>query len=138
MKILHLGLYAFRKTNIKGWAMFRNNFKIALRSLVKRRGYSLLNIFGLAIGVTCCLLIVQYVSNERSYDKFNNQARNIVRLRLDEYEQGKLAWKSATVFPAIGPALKNEFPEVEDFCRLIDAELLLSNDQTDVKFNEKK
>ena len=106
--------------------MFRNYFKIALRNLARRRGYSLLNIFGLAIGITCCLLIFQYVSYEKSYDKFNGAAKDIVRLRLDNYEQGKLAWKSATVYPAIGPTLKKEFPEVEDFCRLHYASLLLS------------
>ncbi|HLK31238.1 MAG TPA: ABC transporter permease [Puia sp.] len=118
--------------------MFKSYFKIALRNLTKRRGYALLNIFGLAIGVTCCLLIFQYVSYERSYDKFSNDVNNIVRIRLDSYQQGKLAWKSATSYPAIGPTLKKEFPEVEDFCRLHDAELLLSNEQKNVKFNERK
>ena len=118
--------------------MFKSYFKIALRNLTKRRGYALLNIFGLAIGVTCCLLIFQYVSYERSYDKFNEPAKNIIRLRLDSYQQGKLAFKSATIYPAIGPTLKKEFPEVEDFCRLHDAELLLSNEQKNVKFYEKK
>ena len=118
--------------------MFKSYFKIALRNLTKRRGYALLNIIGLAIGVTCCLLIFQYVSYEKSYDKFNDAARNIVRIRLDSYQQGKLAWKSATSYPAIAPTLKKEFPEVEDFCRLHDAELLLTNEQKDVKFNEKK
>ncbi len=118
--------------------MLRNYFKIAFRNLTKRRGYALLNIFGLAIGITCCLLIFQYVAYEKSYDKFNKASRNIVRLRLDSYQQGKLAWKSATIYPAIGPTLKKEFPEVEDFCRLHDAELLLANPDNNVKFNEKK
>ena len=118
--------------------MIRNYLKIAFRNLTKRKGYALLNIFGLAIGITCCLLIFQYVSFERSYDKFIQPNKDIVRLRLDSYQQGKLAWKSATIYPAIGPTLKKEFPEVEDFCRLYDAELLLSNQQNNVKFNEKK
>src|SRR5579871_2974761 len=118
--------------------MFGNYFKIAIRNLTRRRGYALLNIFGLAIGVTCCLLIFQYVSYEKSYEKFNKEAGDIVRLRLDQYQQGQLAWKSATIYPAIGPTLKKEFPEVEDFCRLHDAELLLSNPEKDIKFNEKK
>ena len=62
----------------------------------------------------------------------------IVRLRLDSYEQGKLAWKSATSYPACGPSMKRDFPEVEDFCRLIDANLLLSNDERNIKFQEDK
>src|SRR5450432_3210463 len=118
--------------------MLKNYLKIAFRNLTSRKGYTLLNILGLAIGVTCCLLIFQYVSYERSYEKFNDAAKNIVRLRLDSYQQGKLAWKSATIYPAIGPTLKKEFPEVENFCRLHDAELLFSNDEKNVKFNEKK
>ncbi|HLY69337.1 MAG TPA: ABC transporter permease [Puia sp.] len=118
--------------------MLKNYFKIAVRNLTRRMSYTLLNIFGLAIGVTCCLLIFQYVSYERSYEKFNKQSGDIVRIRLDEYQQGQLAWKSATIYPAIGPTLKKEFPEVEDFCRLHDAELLLSNPEKDIKFNEKK
>jgi len=118
--------------------MYRNYLKIAFRNLTRRKGYALLNIFGLAIGVTCCLLIFQYVSYERSYEKFNDKAPDVVRLRLDDYHQGKLAWKSATIYPAIGPTLKKEFPEVEEFCRLHDAESLFSNDKKNVKFNEKK
>lgn len=118
--------------------MFKNYLKIAFRNLTSRKGYALLNILGLAIGVTCCLLIFQYVSYERSYDSFNSQSSNIVRLRLDEYQQGNLAWKSATSYPAIGPTLKKEFPEVENFCRLHDAELLLANEEKNVKFTEKK
>ena len=118
--------------------MFSSYLKIAFRNLSKRMGYSLLNIVGLAIGITCCLLIFQYVSFERSYDRFPKRANDIVRLRLDSYQQGKLSWKSATIYPAIGPTMKKDFPEVEDFCRLIDAELLLSNEEKNVRFNELK
>ncbi len=122
----------------KSFFMLTNYLKLAFRNLTKRKGYSLLNIAGLAIGIACCLLIFQYVAFERSYDSFPEKADQIVRLRLDSYQQGKLAWKSATSYPAFGPTLKKDFPEVEDFCRLIDANLLLSNDERNVKFNEEK
>ncbi len=118
--------------------MIKNYFKLALRNLARRRAYSLLNILGLAIGITCCLLIFQYVAFERSYDQFEENAGNIVRLRLDSYRQGKLAWKSATSYPAFGPTMKADFPEVENFCRLHDAELVLSNENRQVKFKEEK
>ena len=65
------------------------------------------------------------------------QAR-VFRLRLDAYQQGKLAWQSATSFPAIGPAMKKEFPEVQQFGRLIDADLLLTNPEKNIKFTENK
>src|SRR6267378_3837895 len=118
--------------------MLKNYLTLAFRNLFKRKGYSVLNILGLAIGATCCLLIFQYVSFERSFDKFPRKAKQIVRLRLDSYQQGKLSWQSATVYPAFGPTMKRDFPEVEDYCRLIDANLLLSNDERNVKFNEEK
>src|SRR5215510_12965723 len=116
--------------------MIKNYFKLAFRNLSKRRGYSLLNIAGLAIGIACSILIFQYVAYERSFDNFAQD--RIVRLRLDSYQQGKLSWKSATVYPAFGPTMKKDFPELEDFCRLIDADLLLSNDAKNVKFTENK
>src|SRR5579872_7262135 len=118
--------------------MLKNHLRLAWRNLLKRKGYSALHIFGLAIGITCCLLIFHYVAYERSYDTFQPNTDRIFRLRLDNYQQGKLAWQSATVYPAIGPAMKKEFPEVENFCRLIDAELLLSNPEKNIKFNELK
>src|SRR5438046_3128968 len=118
--------------------MISSYLKIAFRNLLKRKSYSILNVLGLAIGIACCLLIFQYVAFERSYDKFEPQAGRIIRLRLDSYQQGKLAWKSATSYPAFGPTLKKDYPEVEDYCRLIDANVLLSNDARNVKFNEEK
>lgn len=75
--------------------MIGNYFKLAVRNLIKRKGYSLLNIIGLAMGIACCLLIFQYVSFERSYDSFPDKAKQTARLRLDSYRQCKLSWQSA-------------------------------------------
>src|SRR5215831_6274568 len=118
--------------------MKNNYLVIALRNIFKRKNYTLLNITGLAIGMACCLFIFQYVSYERSYDTFQPDAANIVRLRLDAYQNGKLSWQSATVYPAIAPTMKKDFPEVENFCRLHDAEFLMANEDRDVKFSETK
>jgi len=118
--------------------MIKNYFTISLRNLFKRKGYTVLNILGLTIGITCCLLIFQYVSRERSYDTFQKNSSRIVRIRLDQYKQGKLLWQSATSYPAFGPLMKKVYPEVENYCRLIDDELLLSNDAKNIKFAEKK
>jgi putative ABC transport system permease protein len=118
--------------------MIGNHLKIALRTLLKRKGYTALNVFGLTIGMTSCLLIFHYVSFEKSFDKFQKRAFDIVRIRLDSYQQGKLAWKSATVYPAIAPTLKKGFPEVENFCRLHDANMNFTNDRNNVKFSETK
>lgn len=113
-----------------------NDFKIGIRNLARRKSYTLLNLLGLLTGMTCCLLIFHYVSYERSYDSEIKDAENIYRIRLDNYQQGKLAWKSATSYPGIPPAMKKDFPEVEKYCRLIDANMLLVNEEKNVKFNE--
>src|SRR5215204_1236495 len=117
--------------------MIRSYFKIAVRSLLKRGGYSILTILGLSIGITCCLLIFQYVSYENSYDDLP-EADQIVRLRLDNYQDGKLNWQSAAVYPAFAPFMKKDFPEIQDYCRLAVAELSLSNDERNVRFNGDK
>ena len=118
--------------------MTGNFLSIAFRNIFKRKGYSLLNIAGLTIGMCCCLLIFHYVSYENSYDKFEPDSKQIVRVRLDSYQQGVLAYKSATSYPAIAPTMKKDFPEVQNFCRLIDDNLLLSNDAQNKKFTENK
>ncbi|HYV91587.1 MAG TPA: ABC transporter permease [Chitinophagales bacterium] len=118
--------------------MKNNYLLIALRNILKRKGYAFLNIAGLAIGMACCLLLFQYVAYEKSYDTFEKNADNIVRLRVDAYQRGKLSWQSATVYPAIAPTIKKDFPEVENFCRLIDANLLISNDDRNIRYNERQ
>src|SRR4029078_305329 len=118
--------------------MFKNYLTTALRNIFKRKGYSLLNILGLTIGMSCCLIIFHYVSYERSYDNFVPDSKEIVRLRMDNYQKGKLAFKSATIYPAIAPTLKKDYPEVEDYCRLCDFTPLFSTENGTVKFNETK
>ena len=117
--------------------MLKNYVALGLRNLAKRKSYSAFNILGLTIGITCCLLLFQYVSYENSYDDYA-KGQPLYRMRLDSYQDGKLAWQSATSYPITGPYLKRDFPEVESFCRLKDDELLLSNDSKQVKFFETK
>lgn len=109
--------------------MLRNYLRTALRNIFRRKGYTAANILGLSIGMACCLLIFQYVAYEKSYDSFNKNAGQIVRLRLDISDQGKLTMQSAAVFPGIAPMMKKEFPEVENYCRLIDTRISWLKDQ---------
>ena len=60
--------------------MFKNYFKIAFRNLIRFKAYSLINIFGLAIGIAACILILLFVRDELSYDKFNEKADRIYRV----------------------------------------------------------
>jgi len=118
--------------------MFKNYFKIAFRALIKRKGYSLLNILGLTLGMTCCLLIFHYVTYEQSYDSGIPGGENIYRVRMDNYQNGQLQERWATTFSCVGPIIKKEYPQVEDYCRLIPINLLLSNETNSKKFHEKK
>lgn len=98
--------------------MFKNFIKITLRSLLKHKGFSFINIFGLAIGMTVFLLIAQYVRFEQSYETFLPETENIYRVKLERFLNGELQIASAENFPGVGPALKTELPEVLDFARL--------------------
>jgi len=101
--------------------MLKNYFKLALRNLKTNKGYTLLNLFGLVTGLTCCLVLFQYVAYQKSFDAFNSNADQIGRLHMDFHDQGKLTMQSATVFPGVAPLMKNDFPEVKNYCRLVSA-----------------
>ncbi len=130
--------------------MIKNYLKIAWRNLKTSKGYTVLNLLGLVIGITCCLVLFAYVSYEKSYDTFNKKAGRIVRLRMDFHAQGILTMQSATVFAGVAPLMKKDFPEVENYCRLVDARvawsniepaqynLVFSNNQRNVKALENK
>ena len=98
--------------------MIFNYFRTAFRNFFKHKSYTLLNIVGLSLGMVASLFIWQYVKYERSYDKFNSKARDIYRIQYNSYQAGKLRFESAAAVPAVGPALKNNFPEVIQFTRL--------------------
>ncbi|MDN5200157.1 ABC transporter permease [Fulvivirgaceae bacterium BMA10] len=98
--------------------MIRNYFKTAIRNFQRNIGYTMLNISGLAIGMAACLVILLYVENEFSYDNFHENGAQIHRVEFDAYQNGSLQFKCATAFPAVGPNMKADFPEVEDYCRL--------------------
>lgn len=97
--------------------MIKNYFKIAVRNLLKRKGYSLINIFGLATGMAVCLLIVLYVQSELSYDEHHEKADDIYRLALHRSYPGRTTSYSI-IPPSFAGALKTEFPEVKESVRI--------------------
>src|ERR1700733_2266154 len=98
--------------------MIRNYLRIALRNLFKHRIFSLINIFGLAIGIAASLLIFQYARFELSYDRFEADANRIYRIQIDRYQEGKLATQWAAGPAGIGPYVRDAFPEVVSLGRL--------------------
>lgn len=98
--------------------MLKNYFKTAWRNLMKNKTFSLINIAGLSIGMAACLLILQYVSFELSFDQFNKNAADLYRVTNDRYQNGKLIQHGTITYSAIGKAMQDDFPEVMDHCRI--------------------
>lgn len=100
--------------------MLKNYFKIALRNLLKYKFISFINLFGLAVGFTCCLLILAYILNEVSYDKYNKSAERIYRVtRSFNNEDGVVSLNLSTVAPPFGYYFPTDFPEIEKMTRLL-------------------
>ena len=97
--------------------MLRNYLKIAWRNLRKQRGLSFINISGLAVGLACCLLITLYVLDELSYDRYNAKADRIYRIHTDVKFGGNDMRMAVSPDP-VGPTLKQDYPQVEQFVRL--------------------
>ena len=93
--------------------MLTTHLKVALRHLTRSKFFTLINVTGLAIGISAFLLIAHYISFQLSYDQFHTNKDNIYRIGLKRYENGELVETSAKTFPGIRMLLKQNFPEVQ-------------------------
>jgi putative ABC transport system permease protein len=100
-------------------AMFKNYFKTAWRNILRQKGYSGINIIGLAIGIAACLLILQFVSFELSYENFHVNKDRIYRVQQDRFDNGKLSTQWAAGAYAVGNSFKEAIPEIEDYVKLV-------------------
>lgn len=98
--------------------MFRNYFKTAYRNLLRHKGFSFINIAGLALGITACLLIGLFVHDELQYDKFLPEGEQVYRVYSDKSakEAGEMV---APVPPMFATTLEQDFPEVEQTVRIL-------------------
>ncbi|HWB90977.1 MAG TPA: FtsX-like permease family protein [Puia sp.] len=96
--------------------MFRNYLKIAFRSLRKSKGFTALNALGLAAGLGVCLLIVLYVTDELSYDRYNVNADRIYRIDEDSYINNT-RYTAATTSKFFGPTLVASYPKIQQMVR---------------------
>ncbi len=113
--------------------MFKNYLKVALRNLWKNKAFSALNIIGLASGLAVCLLIVLYVVDELSYDKYNKNADRIYRLDADIYFNNTSAIFAVAPDP-LAPTLKRDFPEIEEAVRINNqSDILVKKDNQNVQ-----
>src|SRR6185436_10230193 len=99
--------------------MFRNYLTVAFLNVFKSKVFSAINIFGLGIGLAACLLIIQFVSFELSYDTFNEKYDRTYRITNDRFQNGKLIQHGTIMYPTIGPTMAKDFPEIEEQTRLM-------------------
>jgi len=93
--------------------MIFNYFKIAYRHVMKSKAFSLINVTGLAVGITAFFLIIQYVSFEMSYDRFHTNSDNIYRIGLERYKKSELQISSSENFAGLKELIRENFPEVD-------------------------
>lgn len=113
--------------------MIYNYLKIAIRNLKKYKFISFINIFGLTVGLTCCLLILIYILHELSYDAYHPNVDRVYRVTrtFNDPQTGAISLRLSTVAPPFGPLLQFDFKEIENMTRT------LQNGTTPVRYEEK-
>ncbi|MHC1731840.1 MAG: ABC transporter permease [Bacteroidales bacterium] len=97
--------------------MIRNYFRVAIRNIARHKVFTFLNIAGLAIGMSASLLILLWIQDELSYDKFNTKAENIYRVEEDQFYSGERYHVTVTPHPS-GPVWKEKIPEIIEQARI--------------------
>lgn len=117
--------------------MIENYFKIAWRNITRHKGYSAINILGLAIGIAACLLILQYVNFELSYENFHTNKERLYRVQQDRYDNGKLSTQWAAGAYAVGNSFKEAIPEIEEYVKLVpDRPVIAEKDNQPLKLEK--
>ncbi len=113
-----MALKLARAFNQTFYAMLQNYLKIALRTMLRNKSYSIINILGLSIGVACCLMLALYIQDEWSYDQHHKDLANLYR--IDTHFQGERGLDNiATTSPPIAFGLRDEIPEIETVARMV-------------------
>jgi ABC-type antimicrobial peptide transport system permease subunit len=106
-----------RPLHFNSSTMYKSYLKFAWRNLKKNKTYSLINISGLAVGLACCIAIGLYIADEYSYDRFHSRYKDIYRV-INQQKMGDDYFTIASTAGPLGNALKSDFPEVEQYCRV--------------------
>ena len=97
--------------------MIRNYLKVAFRNLANHRGYTVINVLGLSVGITCCILIMLFVKSEWSFDRFHSKSDRIYRAWMEEHYKGEIFTNTITPLPLV-PVLQANLPEVQTASRV--------------------
>jgi putative ABC transport system permease protein len=116
-------------------SMFKNYLKISLRNIKRHKGYSFINITGLAVGIACCLFILLWIQDEVSFNKFHENIDDIyVVVTTARFGEDTITYPGTP--PALGPAVKEEYPEILNAARLQNGVNPFSLSYGDKKFRE--
>src|SRR5512145_893865 len=109
-------------TDYRSKAMLKNYLKIAFRNLLRHKAFTLINISGLAIGLACCIIILMFVRGQTGYDQYHENKDRLYRLTLkvEGLKTGSV-WRSTMSSILWGPALKKDYPEIQQFARVMAA-----------------
>lgn len=110
--------------------MVQSHLLSVWRNFRRNRLFTVINVSGLAIGLTACLLIAQYAAYELTYDRFWTDPERVYRVHLDRYDKGALSTRWAAGCLGIGPDLKANFEEIESYVRLTESTALLAHGDT--------
>src|ERR1700750_1796754 len=111
--------YVVNNVYLKIVHMIKNYLKVAFRNLARQKVLSFINVFGLSVGLACFTLFLLYSVNEFSFDRFHKNAKNIYRVYLHMGPLNGEEMHNSSYMPVpLGPALKQDFPEVEEFVRI--------------------
>ncbi len=97
--------------------MIKNFFRLSFRNILKNKGFAFINITGLAVGLAASLLILLWIQDELSYEKFNSNAENIYRVEEDQFYSGERYHVTVTPHPS-GPVWKEKIPEIKEQTRI--------------------
>jgi putative ABC transport system permease protein len=101
--------------------MLRNYFLVTYRNVRKNKMFSAINIAGLGIGLAACLLILQFVKFELSYDTFHEKLDRTYRVTNNRYQNGNLIQHGTITYPTIGPTMARDYDEIESYTRVMPA-----------------
>ncbi|MDE2726990.1 MAG: ABC transporter permease, partial [Gemmatimonadota bacterium] len=96
--------------------MFRNYLTVAVRHLNRQKGYASINVMSLALGIACALLILLYIRDELSYDRYHEKADRIYRVISEERDGDQVVRTAEVMMPTV-KFMREDFPEVEDMVR---------------------
>jgi len=107
------------------------------RQIFRNKVFTILNLLGLSVGMAAFMLLLQFVIYENSFDEFHEQSDHIYRVRFDAYRNGNKMFACAAAVPAVGPAMKNNFPEILEYSWAFPMAGVLTNDQN-ISYREHK